>query len=138
MEAQLKQAEEKAQLAQQSVDLATTQRSAMEAQLKQAEEKTQLAQQSADLATTQRSAMEVRLKRAEEKARLAQRIADLVSAESQAVETGSSKREPAKNSADLPANQLRSGRALPLDAGQNAEPLLSTQPLLPPVQSPSH
>jgi hypothetical protein len=138
MEAQLKQAEEKAQLAQQSVDLATTQRSAMEAQLKQAEEKAQLAQQSADLATTQRSAMEVQLKRAEEKARLAQRIADLVSAESQAVETGSSKREPAKNSADLPANQLRSGRALPLDAGQNAEPLLSTQPLLPPVQSPSH
>jgi len=138
MEAQLKQAEEKTQLAQQSADLATTQRSAMEAQLKQAEKKAQLAQQSADLATTQRSAMEVQLKRAEEKARLAQRIADLVSAESQAVETGSSKREPAKNNADLPANQLRSGRALPLDAGQNAEPLLSTQPLLPPVQSPSH
>ena len=56
MEAQLKQAEEKAQLAQQSADLAATQRSAMEAQLKQAEEKAQLAQQSADLATTQRSA----------------------------------------------------------------------------------
>ena len=52
MEAQLKKAEEKAQLAQQSADLATTQRSAMEAQLK-AEEKAQLAQQSADLATTE-------------------------------------------------------------------------------------
>ena len=138
MEAQLKQAEDKAQQAQQSADLATTQRSAMEAQLKQAEEKAQQAQQSVDLAATQRSAMEVQLKRAEEKARLAQKIADLVSAESQAVETGSSKGEPAKNSADLPANQLRSGRALPLDAGQNAEPVLSTQPLLPPVQSPSH
>jgi AAA ATPase domain len=138
MEAQLKKAEEKAQLAQQSADLATTQRSAMEAQLKQSEEKAQLAQQSADLATTQRSAMEAQLKKAEEKARLAQKIADLVSAESQAGETGSSKGEPVKKSADLPANRPRSGRALPLDAGQNAQPALSTQPLLPPVQSASH
>gem|GEM_PF-3664126 len=138
MEAELKQAQAKAQQAQQSADLASAEHSAMEAQLKQAEEKAQQAQQSADLATTQRSAMEVQLKRAEEKARLAQKIADLVSAESQAVETGSSKGEPVKNNADLPANQLRSGRALPLDAGQNAEPVLSTQPLLPPGQSSSH
>jgi hypothetical protein len=138
MEAQLKKAEEKAQLAQQSADLAVTQRSAMEDELKQAQAKARLAQQSADLASTERSAMEVQLKRAEEKARLAQKIADLASAESQAVEAGSSKGEPVKNSADLPANQLRSGRALPLDAGQNAEPVLSTQPLLPPVQSASH
>ena len=58
MEAQLKKAEEKTQLAQQSADLDGTQRSAMEAQLKQAEEKAQLAQQSADLATTERGAME--------------------------------------------------------------------------------
>jgi hypothetical protein len=110
----------------------------MEDELKQAQAKARLAQQSADLASTARSAMEVQLKRAEEKARLAQKIADLASAESQAVETGSSKGEPVKNSADLPANQLRSGRALPLDAGQNAEPVLSAQPLLPPVQSASH
>ena len=46
MEAQLKQAEEKAQLAQQSADCrrassATTERGAMEAQLKKAEEKAQ-------------------------------------------------------------------------------------------------
>jgi Novel STAND NTPase 1 len=138
MEAQLKKAEEKAQLAQQSADLAVTQRSAMGDELKQAQAKARVAQQSADLASTERSAMEVELKRAEEKARLAQKIADLASAESQAVETGSSKGEPVKNSADLPANQLRSGRALPLDAGQNAEPVPSTQPLLPPVQSGGH
>ena len=56
MEAQLK----KAQLAQQSADLATTQ--AMEA-TEASREKAQLAQQSADLATTQRSAMEAQLKK---------------------------------------------------------------------------
>jgi energy-coupling factor transporter ATP-binding protein EcfA2 len=135
MEAQLKQAEEKAQ---QSAELATTQRSAMEAQLKQAEEKAQLAQQSAELALRQRNAMEVQLKRAEEKAQLAQEIADLVSAQSQAVEIGSTKGEPVRNSAELPKKQVGAGRALPLDAGRNAEPVISTQPLLPPVQSANH
>ena len=131
LESQLEQAEEKAQ----SADLAATQLGAMEEQLKQAEAKTRLAQQSADLAATQRSAMEVQLKRAEEKAQLAQRIADLVSGHGDGVETGSSKGEPVKKSTDLPANQLGSGRALPLDAGRKAEPAISTQPLLPPVQS---
>jgi hypothetical protein len=135
MEAQLKQAEEKAQLAQQSAELAATQRSAMEAQLKQTEEK---AQQSAELALRQRNAMEVQLKRAEEKAQLAQEIADLVSAQSQAVEIGSTKGEPLRNSAELPKKQVGAGRALPLDAGRNAEPVISTQPLLPPVQSANH
>jgi len=135
MEAQLKQAQEQAQ---QSANLAATQRSAIEAELKQAEEKAQLAQQNADVASRQRNAMEIQLKRAEEKAQLAQEIADLVSAQSQAVETGSSRGEPAKNSADLPAKQLGAGRALPLDAGRNAEPVISTQPLLPPVKSANH
>src|ERR1700730_4581018 len=135
MEVQLKRAEEKAQLAQQSAELAATQRSAMEAQLKQAEEK---AQQSAELALRQRNAMEVQLKRAEEKAQLAQEIADLVSAQSQAVEIGSTKGEPLRNRAELPKKQVGAGRALPLDAGRNAEPVISTQPLLPPVQSANH
>jgi hypothetical protein len=131
LESQLKQADERAQ----SADLAATQLGALEEQLKQAEAKAQLAQQSADLAATQRSAMEVQLKRAEEKAQLAQKIAELVSGHGDGVQTGSSKGEPVKKSADLPANQIGSGRALPLDAGRKAEPTISTQPLLPPVQS---
>ena len=134
METQLKQAEERARLAQLNADAATTQRNAMEAQLKGTEEQ---AQQNADLAAAQRGAMEVQLKKAEEKAQLAQKIADLVLARADAVQTGSSKAEAARKSADLPAAQIGSGRALPLDGGRNAEPVISTQPLLPPVSPPT-
>ncbi len=114
---QLKKAQQNAAVAQQNADLASTQRGQLEAALKEAEEKAQVAQQNADLATTQRSAMQVQLKKAEEKAQLAQKIADLVSAQSEAVQTGSSSGEAAKKSANLPANEARSGRALPLDGG---------------------
>ncbi len=138
LEAQLKKAEEKTRLAQQNADLATAQRGAMEIQLKQAEEKVRLVQQSADLASTQRNAMEVQLKKAEEKAQLAQKIADLVLAQADAGQTGSPKGEPVKKNPDLPAARIGSGRSLPLDAGRNAEGVISTQPLLPPVQSANH
>jgi chemotaxis protein histidine kinase CheA len=75
-ESRRKNREQDVQLAQQNIDLATSQRSALDAQLKKAEEK---AQQNADLATSQRSALETQLKKAEEKAQLAQQNANLTS-----------------------------------------------------------
>jgi conflict system STAND superfamily ATPase len=109
LETQLKKAEEKAQLAQQSADLATNQRSVLETQLKKAEEKAQLAQQSADLATNQRGALETQLQKAEEKAQLAQQSADLATNERSELQTRLQKAEEkaqlALQSADLATNQ---------------------------------
>src|SRR3982075_3702970 len=94
LETQLKKAEEKAQLAQQNTDLATNQRSALETQLKKAqEEKAQLAQQNTGLASSQRTALETQLKKAEEKAQLAQQNADLASSQRTALETQLKKAE---------------------------------------------
>jgi hypothetical protein len=64
METELKMAEQRAELAQQTTDVATTQRKAMETELKKAEERVQQAQQIADLAITQRNEMESELKKA--------------------------------------------------------------------------
>ena len=88
-------------------------------------------------AIAERGALETQLKEAEEKAQLAQKIADLVAAQAHPEENGPAKEEAAKNS-ERSANQMRSGRALPLDAGQNPEPGTSTQPLIQPVPSPKH
>jgi hypothetical protein len=93
LETQLKKArEEKAQLAQQDVNLAG-QSSALETQLKEAEEKAQIAQQNADLATSQRSALETELQNAqEEKARLELQNTNLTN-QSSALETELKKAE---------------------------------------------
>jgi len=81
--------------------------------------------------------LETQLREAEAKAQLAQKIADLVDAqahpEDKAAEKGASPTAE-RNS----TNQNRSGRALPLDAGQNAETGTSTQPLIQPVQTGKH
>jgi len=122
------------QQAQQSADLASGQRAGFEARLKKAEENLQLAQQRADFATSQRAALETRLSEAEEKAQLAEKIADLVAAQSHPEDDRSAKGEAAKKNGDS-AIQPGSGRALPLDAGQNPGPGTSTQPLIQPVQS---
>src|SRR5215469_6475064 len=137
LEAQLKQSQDRLQQAEQTAEIASTQRSTLAAQLKKAEEDVQLLQQRADLATTQRSAMEVQLKKAGEKAQLAQKIADLIAGQAGPEEVAPSKGEPARKNSES-ANQLRSGRALPLDAGQNLGLGTSTQPLTPPVQSANH
>jgi hypothetical protein len=138
-ETQLKQAQDEIQQAQQNADLASGQRTVLETRLQKAEENLQLAQQQADLARTQRTALEAQLKEAEEKAQLAQKIADLVAAQARPEENGTAKGGAAKKSGN-PANQPRSGsgRALPLDAGQNPAPGTSTQPLTQPVQSAGH
>ncbi len=109
LETQLKKAEEKAQLAQQTADLATSQRSALETQLKKAEEKAQLAQKNADLATSQRSALETQLEKAQEDAR------------------------QTRKHVDLTADELKSGQTQPLNPAQNS--LTSPQPLGSSVQS---
>ena len=136
-ETQLKQAEDKLQQAQQSAGVASSQRVSLETRLKEAEENLQAAQKRADLAVTERAAVEIQLKEAEEKAQLAQKIADLVAAQAHPEENGPAKGDAAKKREDS-TNQIRAGRALPLDAGQNPEPGTSTQPLIQPVQSPKH
>src|SRR5258708_32634009 len=69
-ESRRKNREQEVQPAQQNVDLASSQRSALDTQLKKAQEKAQLAQQNADLASSQRSTLETQLKKADEKGRL--------------------------------------------------------------------
>jgi hypothetical protein len=87
LETQLKKAEEKAQIVQQTTDLATSQRNALETELEKAqEEKAQLAQQNANL-TSQSSALEIQLKEAEEKVQIAQQNADLATSQRSALET---------------------------------------------------
>jgi energy-coupling factor transporter ATP-binding protein EcfA2 len=137
LEAQLKQAQDKLQQVQQDADLAITQRSALEAQLKKADENAKVAQQRADLAITQRGEMEAQLRRIEGKAQVAQKVADLVAAMANPEENGPPKGESSKRNIESP-NQLRSGRALPLDAGQNSGPGISTQPLILPVEPATH
>jgi AAA ATPase domain len=130
LETQLKQAQDELQEAQQNADLAFNQRAALETELKQAQQKT-------DLALSQRAALETQLRETEQKAQLAQKIADLVAAQARPEQSGTPKGEAATKNGRS-SNQSRSGRALPLDAGQNPGPGNSTQPLIAPVQSAGH
>jgi hypothetical protein len=137
LEAQLKEAEGRAQLAQivkQSADLSPTERSSLEARMKQAEGEALLAKQNADLAAVQRNAIELQLRKAEDQLERVKRIA--ASSAPQPVE--SSKRELTNERKSLPLEQAKAGRALPLDAGPNARPMISTQPLLSPANSARH
>jgi protein involved in polysaccharide export with SLBB domain len=154
LETQLKEAPDKLQQAQQNADLASSQRAALETQLKQAQDKLQQAQQNADLASNQRAALETQLKQAQDKLQQAQQNADSASNQRAALEVRLKRAEenlqrpdPAatlrnaavvkKNEEDS-ANQPRSGRALPLDAGENPRPGTLTQPLIQRVQSVNH
>ncbi len=106
-QAELGQAEEKAQVAQHDAELAAAQRSAMESQLKQAQEnanlalvrqsgfetqlkqaqdKLQQASQNADQVSNQRAALEIQLKQAQDKFQQAQKNADLASSQRAALE----------------------------------------------------
>jgi hypothetical protein len=134
----LKQAQDKLQQAQQNAELATSQRSDLQTQLKQAQDKLLQAQHDAELAFSVRADLLAQLKKAEEKAQLAQKIVDLVSGQPHSEDSGNAKSETSKRNTDSTPNQSRSGRALPLDAGQNPGPYNSTQPLIPSVQSANH
>jgi hypothetical protein len=94
LETQLKDAQDKLQLAQQNADLANAQRAALEAELKKAqEEKAQLAQQNTNLTDAQSSEQEARrslesqLKDAQDKLQLANKNADLANTQRTALET---------------------------------------------------
>jgi hypothetical protein len=136
-ETQLKQAQEKLRQAQQSADLGSSERAALEARLKKAEENLLDARQRADLALSQRATLETQLREAEEKAQLAQKIADLVAAQAHPEDKEAVKGASPRTEGNS-ANQNRSGRALPLDAGQSPGPGTSTQPLIQPVQTGNH
>src|SRR6266404_8539109 len=129
LETELKKAQEKAQLAQKIADLAASQRSALETELKNAENRAQLAEKNADLATSQRTGLEAELKKAQEKAQLAQKIADLVAGQFHAEESRLPNGEPPQKSANLSANQPKSGQTQPPNTGPKVEPLTSTQPV---------
>jgi hypothetical protein len=138
LQAQLKQAQDKVQQAQQNAELASSQRTDLQAQLKQAQDKLQQAQQNAELASSQSAELQAQLKKAEERAKLAQKIADLVAGQAHLEDGGGAKTDTSKRDTGSASGQIRSGRALPLDAGQNSTPGTSTQPLIPPVQSANH
>jgi hypothetical protein len=125
LEAELKNAEDKAQAAQQNADLATTQRSAMEAELKKAQGEAQAAQQSADLATAQRSAMEAELKKAKDNAQAAQQNADLAASQRSAMEAELRKTkdnaQAAQQNADLATSQRSALEAELKKAQDNAK-----------------
>ena len=149
LETELKNAEDRAQLAEKMADLAASQRSALETELKKAEElaasqrnaletelknaedRAQLAEKNADLATSQRTGLEAELKKAQEKVQLAQKIADLVAGQFHAEESRLPNGEPPQKSANLSVNQPKSGQTQPPDA----EPVPSTQPVDSSVQS---
>jgi hypothetical protein len=136
-EAQLRQAADDLRRAQQNADLGSSERAGLEARLKKAEENLLEAQQQAGLAVSQRVTLEAQLRQTEEKAQLAQKIADLVAAQAHP-EDKEPPKGPASTTEGNSANQNRSGRALPLDAGQSPRPGTSTQPLIQPVQSGNH
>src|SRR5271166_1184168 len=95
---------------QKNADFTGSQRSALETELKKAQEKAQLAEKNADLATSQRTGLEAELKKAQEKAQLAQKIADLVAGQFHAEESRLPNGEPPQKSANLSANQPKSGQ----------------------------
>jgi hypothetical protein len=107
---ELKNAEDRAQLAEKMADLAASQRSALESELKKAEDRAQLAQQDADLAASQRNAMASELSRAEERAQLAEKNADLATSQRTGQEAelkkAQEKAQLAQQNADLAASQL--------------------------------
>jgi hypothetical protein len=106
LETELKKAEEKAQIAQQNTDLATSQRNALETELKKAqEEKAQLAQQNANL-TRQSSNLETQLNEAEEKAQIAQQNVDLATSQRSALETELQKAQEEKAQLELQNTNL--------------------------------
>jgi hypothetical protein len=127
LETELKNAEDRAQLAQKNADLATSQRTAHEAELKKAQEKAQLAQQNADLAAGQLAALGTQLKKAQEKAQLAEKIADLVAGQFHAEESRQQSGEPPQKSVAPSANQPESGQTQPPSEGPKPEPVPSTQ-----------
>jgi hypothetical protein len=138
LQAKLNQTEAKAQQAQKSAEQAASELNILRAQLKDSEAKAQKAQEGgAELTTTQPGAAEPQSRKLAEKAELAQKIADLVSVQLHPKPDEPSKKEPSKIGTDS-ANQVRSGRALLLDLGENPDPGSSIQlptPALPGAES---
>ena len=134
LETQLKEAQEKLQFAEQNADQAATRTSTLQAQLTKAEDSARLAQQQAEEATSQRSALETKLKEADAKVQLAQKITDLIEGQQRSAPNGASLATPQNRE---PAQQGRSGLALPLDADKNPGAKTSTQPLSSPTEPPN-
>ena len=112
----------------------------MEAELKKAQEEAQLAHETADRAVSQRGELEAQLKKAqEEMAQLTQHGADLSrSNDSKANTQSQEKREdaqPAREEADFATNRPAVGQMQPPNPGHNAKLPPLTQALNSSVQS---
>jgi hypothetical protein len=105
-QAEIKEAEEKTQLAQNDAELSAAQRDATEEELKKAQE---LAKQNADLALAQRIALEAQLKEAQDKFGQAQQSADLAASQRTALESqlkqAQDQLQQAQQNADSASNQ---------------------------------
>jgi hypothetical protein len=135
LEAELKEAKSQLEKAQENASQASTQASALQSQLQKAEADAQTARQQRELAAQRLAATEAQLKDAENKAQLGQKIADLVAAQARATGNGDAA-EDSKKQSQGSTEEARSGRALPLDSGQNrgSESQLSPSPAQAPSQ----
>ena len=122
LESELKNAEDRAQLAQQNADLAASQRNVMASELRKAEDRAQLAQKNADLATSQRIGQEAELKKAQEKAQLAQQNADLAAGQRTALEAQLKKAQEKAQLAEKIADLIAGQFHAGESRIQNAEP----------------
>ena len=129
LEAELKEVKSRLQKAEESASQATAQASALQSQLQKAEADAQIAREQTELSAQRLAAAEAQLKDAEKKAQLGQKIADLVAAQARAAGSGDTA-EDSKKQSQGSTEEARSGRALPLDSGQNSgsETQLSPSP----------
>ena len=128
LETQLKDAQDKLQLAQKNADLANTQRTALEADLKKTQqEKAQLAQQNSNLANGQNSEqearrnLETRLKDAQDKLLLAQKNADLANTQRAASEADLKKAQEEKAGLAQQNSNLADAQSSEQQARRNLE-----------------
>jgi hypothetical protein len=87
IETRLKEAQQKVQQIQQNADVAIGQQRMLETQLKEAQQKAQQVQQSADVAISQRAALQAQLREAQERAQLVKQDADRASSQRSALES---------------------------------------------------
>ena len=120
----------------QAQQLPTAQRSTLETELKNAQERAQLAEKMADLAKSQQSALEAELKRALERAQLAEKNAERTERKLSALEAALAEKddEPKKAQERVQLAEKNVDLNDP-NAGPKAEPLASTQPSDSSVQS---
>ena len=124
LQAQLKDANARAQQIQTSLELVTSQRDALQSQLKDTEARAQQAQKDAALASSQQDALQTQLKESEANAQQTEKNMDLMARERDAQQ---SQLEPAPGRGPA-AMYPKSEQTEPANLGLNPERSTSTQP----------